>query len=337
MRLRRLIFNQEDLPSHAVTNYTPVPLVLTKINTLCTAMKLSAVLLSAVLVVAAAKRTKRNDSNDNRRKNRRDAKENADATGVRKLSDDQFFANAFGAVQTDYPASKWNDFLVDGPLSSLVEVDLTAGDYELRENIKGEDENGGQQQNDRELWYQHNAGWFSIHTDGDRALDVRKKNSEECFGLYEGIENDGWRFGIATGLVPDTEDETDTYLMLFSKWHPYTPVYQAFRGAYKLCIGEKSRSNTAYMIIYTGEGCHLLIGKPDSGRDNDLPKLKIRDQDYGWHRQRNLRSDEEEGTEMVQRELWYDNDHYDKTYGKGVVVRFRDGSGMNFRAYCVCL
>ena len=278
-------------------------------------MKLSINFLLAAVVLAAAKGTSAKDTNADRR------------TELRELGDDdQFFAKAFGAVQSDYPASEWKDFLIDGQHSAEYEVDLTSGAYEpydaeMEQNTESHDK----QQNDRELWYyrHHDVGWFSIHP-VDRKLEV-KKNSDDCFGLYEGIEKDGWRFGITDGRIPNT-NETDTYLMLFEEWHPYLPVYQAFQGAFKLCIGEKSK-NIAYMIIYTRAACHLLIGKPDSGRRDHLPILKIRDQDYGWRRQRNLRNEENGKDEAVQRELWYDNDHYEKTYGKGVVVRFRDGPG----------
>ena len=81
----------------------------------------------------------------------------------------------------------------------------------------------------------------------------------------------------------------DTFLQLFTEDAPVMPMYKAFQGAKQLCIGEK-KGNIAYMYIVFGTGCYWLIGHPDAGRDDHLPKLKIRDQD-------------------------------------GVIVRFRDGPG----------
>ena len=81
----------------------------------------------------------------------------------------------------------------------------------------------------------------------------------------------------------------DTFLQLFTEDAPVMPMYKAFQGAKQLCIGEKM-GNIAYMYIVFGTGCYWLIGHPDAGRDDHLPKLKIRDQD-------------------------------------GVIVRFRDGPG----------
>lgn len=94
---------------------------------------------------------------------------------------------------------------------------------------------------------------------------------------------------VHAGPVPGMMGPFDTFLQLFDKYAPVMPVYKAFQGAKQLCIGEK-KGNIAYMYIVFGTGCYWLIGHPDAGRDDHLPKLKIRDQD-------------------------------------GVIVRFRDGPG----------
>lgn len=245
------------------------------------------------------------------------------------VADDEFFSKAFGMVQvqSNHHASQWRDFLSKGPLPEAVEELI---DDELDNFADGRKEEGdahaGEKRNsnnDRELWWHDKRGWFSIDTDGDRALEVKNKNSgEECFSVGEGIGHDGWRFGITHGHVPDTNStEMDTYLQLFEEWHPYMPVYKYFRGAQKLCIGEKSKENIAYLYIITDAGCYYLVGKPDSGRRDHLPKLKIRDQD-DWRRQRKLRKKQTAAAEG--RELWSPSDYSDKY----VVVRFRDGPGI---------
>ena len=81
----------------------------------------------------------------------------------------------------------------------------------------------------------------------------------------------------------------DTFLQLFMEDAPVMPVYKAFQGAKQLCIGEKA-GNIPYLYIVFGDGCYWLIGSPMAGRDDHLPKLKVRDRD-------------------------------------GVIVRFRDGPG----------
>mmetsp|Transcript_18872 Transcript_18872/g.54400 ORF Transcript_18872/g.54400 Transcript_18872/m.54400 type:complete len:412 (+) Transcript_18872:115-1350(+) len=256
-------------------------------------------------------------------------------------ADDEFFSKAFGLVQvqSDHDASQWRDFLSDGPLPESVEdlIDDEQDNFVDGKKVEARTHNKKKDNKNRKLWYdpwsQHKRGWFAIDTDGDRALEVKSKNDEECITIGEGIGHDGWKFGITHGHVPNTTT-TDTFLQLFEEWSPYMPVYKYFQGAKKLCIGEKSKENIAYLYIITDAGCYYLVGKPDSGRDDHLPKLKIRDQDNGWRRQRKLRkkevtADKKQGAEG--RELWSAsdyNDHYDKTTGKYVVVRFRDGPGI---------
>ena len=85
----------------------------------------------------------------------------------------------------------------------------------------------------------------------------------------------------------------------------------------RLCIGEK-KGNVAYLYIYFEKGIYYLVGYPDAGRDDHLPKLKIRDQDW---RRRKL---QEANGNDAERELW------GKSYfppSKDVIVRFRDGPG----------
>ena len=84
-------------------------------------------------------------------------------------------------------------------------------------------------------------------------------------------------------------EKFDTFLQLLMEDAPVMPVYKAFQGAKQLCIGEKA-GNIPYLYIIFGDGCYWLIGSPMAGRDDHLPKLKVRDQD-------------------------------------GVIVRFRDGPG----------
>ena len=273
------------------------------------------------------------------------------AAAKKQTADDEFFSKAFGMVQvqSNHHASQWRDFLSTGPppeaveeliedeLDNFVDEKKEVGDHDNKKNANKNEKN-------RELWWHDpwssppKRGWFSIDTDGDRALEVKNKNSEECFTVGEGIGKDGWKFGITYGRVPDSNStnttEMDTYLQLFEEWHPYMPVYKYFKGVKKLCVGEKSSENIAYLYIITDAGCYYLVGKPDSGRRDHLPKLKIRDQDDGdWRRQRKLRKKQQAAKAAAGegRELWSAkdyNDHYDKTTGKYVVVRFRDGPGI---------
>ena len=251
-------------------------------------------------------------------------------------ADDEFFSKAFGMVQvqSNHAASQWRDFLSTGPLPEAVEElieDELDNFVDEKKDIDAHADKKGNKNKDRELWWHDpwssppKRGWFSIDTDGDRALEVRNKNSgEECFTVGEGIGHDGWKFGITHGRVPDSNStEMDTYLQLFEEWHPYMPVYKYFRGAKKLCIGEKSKENIAYLYIITDAGCYYLVGKPDSGRRDHLPKLKIRDQD-DWRRQRKLRKKQDAAPAGEGRELWSAKDYSDKY----VVVRFRDGPGI---------
>jgi len=257
--------------------------------------------------------------------------------------DDDFFSKAFGLVQvhSDHDASRWRDFLSAGPLPEAVEDMIDEeSDYQAAAkktmDAKGEDGKAG---GNRELWWHDpwastpKKGWFAIDTDGDAALEVKRKNSEQCITIGEGIGKDGWKFGIAPGPVTNsTTSAMDTYLQLFEEWWPYMPVWKYFQGIQKLCVGEKSRENIAYLYIITDAGCYYLVGKPDSGRRDHLPILKIRDQD--WRRQRKLRERKERAATATGgegRELWSAddyNDHYDKTTGMYVVVRFRDGPGI---------
>jgi hypothetical protein len=87
-------------------------------------------------------------------------------------------------------------------------------------------------------------------------------------------------------------------------------VYKAFQGASKLCIGEK-KGNIAYLYVVYGDASYWLIGYPDAGRSDHLPKLKIRDS-----RRRRLNDAAKK------------NDKYEKYLGEYVVVRFRDGPGI---------
>ena len=112
-----------------------------------------------------------------------------------------------------------------------------------------------------------------------------------------------------TGRIPNT-NTTDTYLQLFDEIAPLQPVYKAFQGASKLCIGEK-KGNIAYLYVVYGDACYWLIGYPDAGRKDHLPKLKIRDS-----RRRRLN------------DAAKTNDKYDKYLGEYVVVRFKDGPGI---------
>ena len=112
---------------------------------------------------------------------------------------------------------------------------------------------------------------------------------------------------ISTGPKPDMSGAFDTFLQLFDKDKPLIPVYKAFKGAKQLCIGEK-KGNIAYLYIVYEDGVYWLIGKPNAGRDDHLPKLKIRDQD-----RRRLGGSSSK------------SDKYNK--GSDVIVRFRDGPG----------
>lgn len=241
-------------------------------------------------------------------------------------ADDEFFSKAFGMVQvqSNHDASQWRDFLTTGPLPEAVE--------ELIEDELDNFVDAKKNNKDRELWYDPwssppKRGWFSIDTDGP-TLEVRNKNSgEECFSVGEGIGKKEWKFGITHGRVPDSNStngnstEMDTYLQLFEEWQPYMPVYKYFRGAKKLCIGEKSSENIAYLYIITNAGCYYLVGKPDSGRRDHLPKLQILNQDN--RRQRRLRK-KQTAAAGEGRELW---SHHNADFDKYVVVRFRDGPG----------
>lgn len=272
-------------------------------------MKLSLAALSAVVAIAAAAKkgnTKaRKDTGSTKQQRTRDL-----------AADEQFFAQAFGAINKEgRDASEWKNFLSEDPLPSIDDVDPT-------DRLLGEynEANNNEHDNDRELWYHHShkKGWFSIDAD-ESALEITKKNTECCFDIGEGIEKDGWKFGIA-----NDKEYTDTYLQLFDEWWPYMPVYQYFKGAKKLCIGEESHYNAAYLYIVLDWGCWYLVGKPDSGRRDHYPKLKIRDQDRRRQRQRKLRAATKE--DNAKRDLWAShNDYY---HDKDVVLRFRDGPGI---------
>ena len=259
----------------------------------------------------------------------------ASSSAATKLTDDEFFSKAFGLVQvqSDHAASEWRDFLSTGPLPEAAEDMID----DIQDNLAHDEKNVDAKDapthdaKNRELWLEPapaKKGWFSIDTDGNRNLEVKSKNDEDCFTVGEGIGKDDWKFGITHGSVNGT-NATDTYLQLFEEWHPYLPTYKYFKGIRKLFIGEKSKENIAYLYIITDNGCYYLVGKPDSGRDDHLPKLKMRDQDNDdWRRQRKLRKKKEvtaesktQGTEG--RKLWSD-----ATTDKYVVVRFRDGPGI---------
>lgn len=273
----------------------------------------------------------------------------ASSSAATKLTDDEFFSKAFGLVQvqSDHAASEWRDFLSTGPLPEAAEDMIDDEQDNLAHDGKNVDAKDAPTHDakNRELWYHDpwsapaKKGWFSIDTDGNRNLEVKSKNDEDCFTVGEGIGKDDWKFGITHGSVNGT-NATDTYLQLFEEWHPYMPTYKYFQGIRKLCIGEKSKENIAYLYIITDTGCYYLVGKPDSGRDDHFPKLKIRDQDNDdWRRQRKLRKKKEVTAESKTqgaegRELWSGwsdkdyNEYYDATTGKYVVVRFRDGPGI---------
>ena len=200
------------------------------------------------------------------------------------------------------------------------------------------------------------VGYYAIDTEEyGGSMEVKNKKNEECIYIDEGIGKDEWRFGITKGMeltawnfgiirkhtthqisthlllfclishnyagpVPNMTAPFDTYLQLFEKDAPVMPVYKAFQGAKQLCIGEKA-GNIAYLYIVFNDGCYWLIGSPDAGRDDHLPKLKIRDQD----RRRGRRLGGSSGGDNDADKL---NDKYNKGRGDDVIVRFRDGPGI---------
>mmetsp|Transcript_13086 Transcript_13086/g.28384 ORF Transcript_13086/g.28384 Transcript_13086/m.28384 type:complete len:356 (+) Transcript_13086:60-1127(+) len=258
------------------------------------------------------------------------AKKDGESKQRRKL-DERLLAQAFGAVQSEFDASRWKEFQSDGP----VEVDHNDGIYDVIESAATQ---AAADELNRKLWYDYppkppKAGWYAIDVI-DTMLEVKNKKNEQCFYKGEGIGRDEWKFGITTAKVPMTNMTNvtayDTYLMLFEEWHPYQPVYKAFKGAKQLCIGEK-KGNIAYLYVVYEKGIYYLIGYPDAGRDDHLPKLKIRDRDC--RRQRMLREERgadgqmdventDEKEEENERELW----SY-KSSCNDAVVRFRDGPG----------
>ena len=109
----------------------------------------------------------------------------------------------------------------------------------------------------------------------------------------------------------------DTFVQLFKKNKPVMPVFKALEGAKQLCIGE-AKGNIAFMYIVVDDGTYWLIGNPDAGRKDHLPKLKIREQDR--RRERRLGSGGNDADKL--------NDRYNKGPGDDVIVRFRDGPGI---------
>ena len=107
------------------------------------------------------------------------------AKGQRKL--DEMHAAAFGAVVTDHSASDWKKFLSEGP----VQVDSKTGHAEQKKSRKPN--------NGRELWWR--APIDTAEYGG--SMEVKNKNSEECFNIGEGIGKDGWAFGITKGKSID--------------------------------------------------------------------------------------------------------------------------------------
>jgi len=244
----------------------------------------------------------------------------------RKL--DEMHAAAFGAVVTEHSASDWKKFLSEGPLPPLVQVDPAAN---LAEQKKPANNSNNNKNVDRELGYGMTmpmadpppvvpkVGYYAIDNDDyGGSMEVQNKNKEQCFYINEGIGKDDWAFGITQGPVPGMMGPFDTFLQLFDKDAPVMPVYKAFQGAKQLCIGEK-KGNIAYLYIVFGTGCYWLIGAPDAGRDDHLPKLKIRDQDR--RRERQLGGSSDNDADKL-------NDQYNKGPGGDVIVRFRDGPGI---------
>ena len=105
--------------------------------------------------------------------------------GQRKL--DEMHAAAFGAVVTEHSASDWKKFLSEGP----VQVDSKNRNAEQKQLAKAN--------NGRELWWR--APIDTAEYGG--SMEVKRKNSEECFNIGEGIGKDGWAFGIAKGKSID--------------------------------------------------------------------------------------------------------------------------------------
>lgn len=264
-------------------------------------MKLAVSAILAVSSVAAAAKTKTRVNDQ------------------RKL-DDEMHAAAFGAVVPGHSASEWKNFLSDGPLAHLKEMDSELSEKPANNKNK---KSGG-----RELWDSSDSsdqwwwgkpddkpnvpkvGYYGIdNSEYGGTMDVKNRGNEECFTAGEGIGKNGWAFGITAGRIPNT-NTTDTYLQLFDKDAPLKPLYKAFQGATKLCIGEK-KGNIAYLYVVYGDATYWLIGYPDAGRKDHLPKLKIRDS-----RRRRLND-----AEKI-------NDKYNNGLGEYVVVRFRDGPGI---------
>ena len=107
------------------------------------------------------------------------------AKGQRKL--DEMHAAAFGAVVTEHSASDWKKFLSEDP----IQVDSKNGHAEQKKPLKSN--------NNRELWWR--APIDTAEYGG--SMEVKKKSSEECFNIGEGIGKDGWAFGIAKGKSMD--------------------------------------------------------------------------------------------------------------------------------------
>ena len=104
-----------------------------------------------------------------------------DAKDQRML--DEMHSAAFGAVVTKHSASDWKKFLSDGP----VPVDSKASQPEQKKPLRTN--------NGRELWWRP-----PIDTNEyGGSMEVKNKNSEECFFFNEGIGKDGWDFGIING------------------------------------------------------------------------------------------------------------------------------------------
>ena len=87
----------------------------------------------------------------------------------------------------------------------------------------------------------------------------------------------------------------------------------------RLCIGEK-KGNVAYLSIYFEKGVYNLVGYADAGRDDHLPKLKIRDSD------RHQRKLKEANGNDGERELHVSGKSYIPS-SKDDIVRFGDGAG----------
>lgn len=133
----------------------------------------------------------------------------ASSSAATKLTDDEFFSKAFGLVQvqSDHAASEWRNFLSTGPLPEAaedmieVEQDNLAHD---EKNVDAKDAPTRNAKNHRELWLEPapaKKGWFSINTDGNRNLEVKSKNDEDCFTVGEGIGKDDWKFGITQDFL----------------------------------------------------------------------------------------------------------------------------------------